>query len=143
METTPQLVRSTVAIAGLAAAAVGAAAQTQADSSRTVVSGVYTAEQATHGETVFKNVCANCHTTSQFTGTAFLKPWVGRPVYSLYDQIRTTMPQDNPGGLSRAEYLSVITYILKLNGFPAGTTPLPDEDATLKQIRFDTPPGSS
>jgi mono/diheme cytochrome c family protein len=127
---------------GLAAAA-GASAQTQAEGGRSVASGVFTAEQAAQGETVFKNVCANCHATSQFTGTAFLKQWAGRAVFSLYDQIRTAMPQDNPGGLSRVEYLAVITYILKLNSLPAGTTALPDDEAALKQIRFDTLPGSN
>jgi mono/diheme cytochrome c family protein len=128
---------------GIAATASGASAQTQGEGGRSVATAVYTTEQAAQGEGVFKNVCANCHATSQFTGTAFLKQWAGRAVYSLYDQIRTSMPQDNPGGLSRAEYLAVITYILKLNGFPAGTTALPDDEAALKQIRFDTQPGSN
>jgi S-disulfanyl-L-cysteine oxidoreductase SoxD len=126
-----------------AAGAAAASAQTQPHAGRSVLSGVYTAEQAAQGETVFKNVCANCHATSQFTGVAFLKQWVGRAVYSLFDQIRTSMPQDNPGGLSRAEYLAVITYILKLNSLPAGTAALPEDEAELKQIRFDTLPGSN
>ena len=143
MGVTIRLGRCALVCFGVAAAAVGASAQTQGDGGRSVASGVYTAEQAAQGETVFKNVCANCHATSQFAGTAFLKQWAGRAVFSLYDQIRTSMPQDNPGGLSRAEYLAVTTYILKLNSFPPGTTALPDDEAALKQIRFETPPGSN
>ena len=110
------LVECAMVCAAVAAAAAPASAQSAPDVGRSVVSGVYTAEQAAQGETVFRNVCANCHASSQFTGTAFQKGWAGRPVFSLFDQIRTAMPQDNPGGLSRAEYLAVVTYILKLNG---------------------------
>ena len=137
-----RLARSACVVLGAALGAAGVSAQSQSENGRSVVAGVYTAEQAAQGETVFKNVCANCHASSQFTGVAFLKPWVGRPVFSLFDQIRTSMPQDNPGGLSRGEYLAVITYVLKLNSFPAGATPLPDDDAALKQIKFDTLPAS-
>src|SRR5688572_5481743 len=143
MAVTSRLARSACVVLGAALAAAGASAQTQPESGRSVVTGVYTAEQAAQGETVFKNVCANCHASSQFTGVAFLKPWVGRAVFSLFDQIRTSMPQDNPGGLSGGEYLAVITYILKLNSFPPGTTQLPEDEAALKQIRFDTLPGSN
>jgi mono/diheme cytochrome c family protein len=128
-------------VVGLAAAS--GSAQTQPDSGRSVVAGVYTAGQAAQGETVFKSVCANCHASSQFTGAAFLKPWSGRPLFSLFDQIRSAMPQDNPGGLARAEYLAVITYILKLNGFPSGATELPEDEAELRRIRFDPLPGSN
>jgi mono/diheme cytochrome c family protein len=138
-----QLVRCATMGVGLAATAAPAFAQTQQESGRSVASGVYTTAQAAQGETVFRNVCANCHASSQFTGEAFQKAWVGRPVFSLFDQIRTAMPVDNPGGLSRAEYLAVITYIFKLNGFPAGPTALPDDEAELKQIRFETRSGSN
>ena len=136
-----RLCRCALVAVGLAAA-LPLSAQSAPEAGRSVVTGVYTAEQAAQGETVFRNVCANCHASSQFTGPVFLKPWVGRAVFSLFDQIRTAMPQDNPGGLSRAEYLAVITYILKLNGFPAAATELPDDEAELKQIRLDTLPSA-
>jgi mono/diheme cytochrome c family protein len=134
-----RLVHLGLATAGLFIVAAPAAAQTtDPDSTRAASAGVYTAEQAARGETLFKTVCANCHTDSQFYGPDFSKAWSGRPVYSLFDQLRNTMPQDNPGGLSRAEYLSVISYVLKLNTYPTGTAELPDDDAALRLIRFDT-----
>jgi hypothetical protein len=46
------------------------------------------------------------------------------------------MPLDNPGGLARDDYAAVIAYLLRLNEFPPGTTPLPVADAALKRIRF-------
>jgi S-disulfanyl-L-cysteine oxidoreductase SoxD len=131
-----QLVRCALVGVAIAASAEAAVAQGQEENGRSVAAGVYTAEQAADGEKVFQNICVNCHATSQFTGAAFQKTWAGRPVFGLFDQVRTAMPMDNPGGLSRAEYLAVITYILKLNGLPAGTTALPDDEAALKQIRF-------
>jgi mono/diheme cytochrome c family protein len=137
-----QLVRFAAIGVGIVAAAAPAFAQGQQATGRSVTSGVYTTEQAAQGEKVFQGICENCHETSQFTSAAFHKTWSGRPLFSLFDQIRTAMPMDNPGGLSRAEYLAVITYILKLNGLPAGTTELPDDEAELKQILLDALAGS-
>lgn len=132
-------VRCPLLVVALSAVATLASAQsTEPDSSRSASSGVYTAEQAARGETLFRTVCANCHTDSQFNGPDFRKAWSGRPVFSLFDQLRNTMPQDNPGGLSRAEYLAVISYVLKLNTYPTGPSELPDDDAALRLIRFDT-----
>jgi mono/diheme cytochrome c family protein len=143
MRAANRLVRYALVGVGIAAAAAPGSAQTRPDSARSVVAGVYTAAQAAKGETVFRTVCANCHASSQFAGAAFLKPWAGRSVFNLFDQISTAMPQDNPGGLAAADYLAVITYILKLNGFPSGTTELSADEAALKRIRFDTLPGST
>ena len=131
-----RVVRCTVAAGLVLAATESVSAQTAADSGRSVLSGVYTTEQAARGETTFKGVCASCHAEAQFTGATFQKAWSNRPVFAFFDQIKTAMPQDNPGGLSRAEYLAVITYIFKLNNYPTGTAELPDDDGALRQIRF-------
>lgn len=120
-----------------------AAAQSQpAEGPRSVLEGAYTTAQATRGKDVFRNTCGNCHSSSQFIGPSFEVVWAGRAVFDLFDQLRGTMPLDNPGGLSRQEYAAVIAYILTLNDFPAGETPLPDDDAGLKQIRFDRKPAA-
>jgi mono/diheme cytochrome c family protein len=140
-----RLVRVTVAATLLLAAAETLSAQTQtsSDTGRSVLSGVYTTEQAARGETTFKGVCASCHAEAQFTGATFQKAWSNRPVFAFFDQIKTAMPQDNPGGLSRAEYLAVITYILKLNSYPTGAAELPDDDVALRLIRFAPVSGSN
>jgi mono/diheme cytochrome c family protein len=108
----------------------------QNDSVRTTPNpgGMFTAAQAEHGLAMFREICAVCHSTSQFSGPAFEKKWVGRRVFDLFEQLRTTMPQDNPGRLTRAQYLAIVSYLLKLNGYPASETPLPDNDEHLKSI---------
>lgn len=96
----------------------------------------YTAPQATKGESTFRSTCGNCHAITQFHGPAFRKVWTGRRVYDLFDQVRNTMPLDNPGGLERDDYAAVVAYILKLNAYEPGLTPLPSSDEQLKHIRF-------
>ena len=69
-------------------------------------------------------------------GGAFLGNWSGLPVSDLSTRIHTTMPANDPGSLSSQEVSLVIAYILSFNQFPAGTTPLPGDDAALGQINI-------
>lgn len=101
---------------------------------KSVLDGVYTEAQASSGKAAFTEVCAACHSSSQFNG--LVKLWTGRTVYDLFEQIRTTMPYDGPGRLSREEYAAIIAYLISLNGYPAGTSALGFDPALLKQIRI-------
>ncbi len=101
--------------------------------------GVYTEEQAAAGLAVFTKTCSECHETKDVTGPDFRTKWKGRPVFALFEQIRTTMPDGNPGTLAREEYLNTVAYILKLNGLPAGTTPLASDSTALSAIMLDLP----
>jgi len=47
------------------------------------------------------------------------------------------MPADNPGKVSREMNADILTYILSVNQFPAGSTELPKGTEFLKQIRID------
>lgn len=98
--------------------------------------GVYTDSQAVRGETVYSSVCASCHTTSFHTDEQFRFNWFGRTVYDLFKTLKTTMPEDNPGGLSDDDYTRVIAYILKLNGFQSGTDSLSSDTTAMKRIRI-------
>jgi len=105
--------------------------------------GVYTAEQTRRGETAYLQTCASCHGTAleggdmtpPLVGGAFTSNWNDLTVGDLFDRIRTTMPLDNPGRLSRTQTADVIAFVLKANDWPAGTTELP-ADSALKQIRI-------
>lgn len=99
-------------------------------------SGTYTEDQATRGKTTYETFCASCHATSFHTDEQFRLNWFGRTVYDLFKTLRTTMPEDNPGGLSDEEYTRVIAYILKLNGFQPGSDSLTADTASLKLIRI-------
>jgi cytochrome c5 len=134
---------ASVIVAGVlaaAAAAPAAAQQSSAAAGSSILTGAYTAAQAGRGEAVFRHTCGNCHSTSEFAGTGFQRKWAGQPMLSLFEHVRSSMPLDNPGGLSREEYAAVIAYILKLNAYPEGTSELPTEDAKLRTIRFDLNP---
>ena len=81
-------------------AGIARAQSTDSTAGKSVWQGVYTEEQATRGDTEHQNNCSSCHGTEKYSGDAFTKNWVGRTVFDLFDQIKTTMPDDNPGGLS-------------------------------------------
>jgi mono/diheme cytochrome c family protein len=98
--------------------------------------GVYTEDQATRGETAFKTHCASCHELSFHTGEQFRMNWFSRTVYDLFQNIKTTMPEDNIGGLTDDEYTRVIAYILKLNGFAAGADSLRADSLVMRRIRI-------
>lgn len=116
------------------------AAQTVSGGARSVMSGVYSAEQAERGRNAHAMNCTSCHDGEAYTGQSFVNAWRGRSAFDFFEQIRTTMPEDNPGFLKREEYLDVTAYILSLNGFPAGAQALPDDDEALKAVKIDSFP---
>ena len=109
---------------------------------RNVWSGVFTADQAAQGKTVFENKCVTCHGAElnggemapPLAGAMFTSNWTGQSLGDLFTRIHTTMPQNDPGSLTNAEVAQVLAYILSFNQFPAGAAPLPSEEASLGQI---------
>lgn len=118
------------------------AAQTN-ESPERAAAGSYSEDQAARGEKAFQSYCASCHTTSYHTGEEFRFNWFGRTVYDLFKVLKATMPEDNVGGLSDDEYTRVIAYILKLNGFLAGTDSLRADSVEMQRIRIVAPADSS
>jgi mono/diheme cytochrome c family protein len=110
--------------------------------SRNVWDGVFTAEQATQGKALFDNKCALCHGAElggaemapPLAGGVFLGNWAGQTAGDLFTRIKSTMPANDPGSLSSAEAAQAVAYILSYNQFPAGTTTLPTDEASLGQI---------
>ena len=120
----------------LAALCLPAAARAQSDTADRPVSGSFSADQAARGETVFQNSCAACHEKSFHTGEAFMFSWKGRSVLDYFKLVKATMPEDNPAGLPDDDYLRVVAYILKLNGYIAGADSLRADSLYLKRIRI-------
>ncbi|MGH7569508.1 MAG: c-type cytochrome [Gemmatimonadales bacterium] len=136
--------RTAAAVLLLAAVRLAPAqTDTAAGPARSSGDAVYTAAQAERGAAQFRASCANCHVPSQFRGATFLRSWAGHTVYDLFAQIRSTMPFDNPGQLSREAYADVLAYVFRLNGLPAGARELPSDDARLKQLRIPAPPDTA
>ena len=113
---------------------------------KTTWDGVYTEAQAKRGEELYSQACAGCHAPDlsgadaapSLTGTAFNAEWNDLSVADLADRIRTTMPADAPGSLSRQQYVDIVTFILAKDGFPVGPSELPAQDDSLKQIKIAT-----
>jgi mono/diheme cytochrome c family protein len=132
-------VRYAVLILACALGATSSARAQSADSARVAehsATGTFTEDQASRGKLVYESYCAACHTTSFHTDEQFRFNWFGRTVADLFKTLKTTMPEDNPGGLSDDDYTRVIAYILKLNGFPAGTDSLAADSVQMKAIRI-------
>jgi quinoprotein glucose dehydrogenase len=137
-----------VAIAGLAVIGTfypALRAQEAPSGSRSVWDGVYTQEQAERGHSLYNEHCTSCHgdtlaggeVAPPLAGGDFLANWNGLTVGDLFERIRRSMPQNDPGRLSRQEDADVLTYILSFNKFPAGKTELAHNTELLKQIRIE------
>ena len=110
--------------------------------SRSARAGVYTDDQAKRGKAQYVKSCAACHLddlsggdrTPPLVGDMFLSNWADRTAGDLFDRIRTTMPQNDPGSLSREACLDILTYLLQANEYPAGQQALEDDAEALRHI---------
>ncbi len=117
----------------------------QGDGLRSVLEGVFTAEQSARGDKSYSQNCASCHGTAltggesapPLTGGEFSSNWYGLTVGDLFDRIRTTMPGDRPGSMGREPIADTLAYILSMNQFPAGNSELSAKTEVLKQIRLE------
>jgi mono/diheme cytochrome c family protein len=130
-----------VALAGMwVAGATVASAQQSVATAAPDGGGWYTPAQATSGQQLFNNYCAECHRPDltgadgpALKGAAFLKTFGGQPLSDLYGVEHTTMPAVNPGSLPDTTLLPITAFILSQNGLPAGDTPL-DQTALSRTL---------
>ncbi len=101
--------------------------------------GAYTTAQAERGLTVFKKVCSECHEPQDFTNADFHGEWNGRSLFDLYENVRTTMPDETPGTLTQQQYEDVLAYMLQLNKAPAGANEFRADSASAKAILLKLP----
>jgi quinoprotein glucose dehydrogenase len=115
---------------------------------RSLAEGVYTAEQAERGRSVYGSQCLACHaerpgaaagdaSAPPLVGDGFLVRWSTASLAELYDSISQTMPLAAPGSLGREDYAAVMAYVLELNGYPAADVTLdPSNREHLRETRF-------
>ena len=77
-----------------------------------------------------------CHSAATHTGAEFTAKWEGRHSGSSSVSFANRCPRANRG-LSSREYLTVLAYILKMNGMPAGAADLPADSSGLVRIRIN------
>ena len=134
---------SMVLVGGVFAAAVTVGAQATRSSNE----GVYTADQATKGDAVYKEQCAACHGDNlegsgpmpPLAGKDFLTNWQGKTVGDLYEKTQTTMPATAPGTLMPAQVADIMAFLLKSSKYPAGSTALEGKMEALLPIALDAP----
>ncbi len=90
---------------------------------------LYTAAQASVGTADFTQSCAMCHGADlkggvgpALLGQAFAAPANKYTVGSIFTNIATQMPMGQAGSLTHTQYEDVMAYILKENGYPAGSS---------------------
>jgi alcohol dehydrogenase (cytochrome c) len=117
-------------VSGAAAAAFGVAIATAQP--QQAGNGVFTNDQVAIGQTTFQTICAKCHQPDlrggseapPLAGAPFMNAWRGRTTNDLYTKIQTSMPADNPRTLSDQAVESLVAFILRQNGAPAGNQQL-------------------
>lgn len=102
----------------------------------TTATASFTAEQADRGRDLFRAQCTECHYSSEFSDSQFQFKWSRRTAGNLYQLIQTSMPETAPGSLSAEETVALVSYILSMNGFEAGSTELSTDRAVLDAIEL-------
>jgi len=133
-----------LAFAGVAALVAASYVTVRAqDATKTTWDGVYSDAQAQRGEAIFNDKCAKCHGADgtggdapELVGGGFASDWDGLTVAQLFDRTRQSMPQDNPGSMSRDDTSAIIAYLFKKNAFPTGDGDLPSAGEYLGQIKY-------
>ncbi|HYZ15571.1 MAG TPA: cytochrome c [Candidatus Acidoferrum sp.] len=116
-----------------------AAAMAAAPSAGSKPPALYSNAQAAQGATLYASKCAMCHGTQLEGGAG--PPLSGQNMTTLgekthltvgdmYNYIVSNMPMNAPGSLTKDEYVKITAYILKQNGYPAGSKPLTDPSAS-------------
>jgi mono/diheme cytochrome c family protein len=135
-----------LAVAGATAMTFVAVCTVQVGSAQTKSQwdGVYTTDQAASGEKIYAEKCSSCHGTAlgggemapALAGQEFATNWNDLSLGDLFERMRISMPQDDPGSLTRQQNVDVLAFMLSSGGYPAGEAPLPTQTDALRQVKF-------
>src|SRR4026208_1012635 len=133
------------AISALAATALlgGASVASAQGSEPRIWAGIFTDEQADPGKANLAQSCVRCHggdlaglTAPSLNGNRFVTAWENENLYKLFVKVRDTMPPNFGTILPDEAKLDVVTFILRTNGFPAGSEELKVDPDTLENIQI-------
>ncbi|MGZ6120209.1 MAG: c-type cytochrome [Vulcanimicrobiaceae bacterium] len=103
----------------------------------------FTTSQVSAGEKVYEQNCAACHgrnlegaSAGPLAGAAFIAINKRRhaTVGDIFEITRTQMPLNAPASLTPSQYVDILAFILKANGFKSGTKPLRLEAARASKV---------
>lgn len=135
---------ATLAVVGAVALSNLIGAEPPAPAARSILDGVFSAEQVVRGRRGYNALCARCHGEALGGGEdspalvddPFLNSWYGKSLGELIEYTREEMPSDGPGKVTRKQSTDITAYVLSLNGFPTGTAELVPEVESLNQIQI-------
>jgi mono/diheme cytochrome c family protein len=105
--------------------------------------GLYSPAQAARGEEIYQQFCSACHgarlqgsPAAPLAGESFRARWEDgkHTLDDLYYIVRSLMPNNAPGSLSKAQYADVVAFILKANNYPAGEQELVPKAPLMKAV---------
>jgi len=130
--------------------AVSAAATLAAADDQKIWTGVYSADQAAVGKTVFDANCATCHRGDlsgdrgpALKGDPFFSSWENGSVSGLFLKIKETMPKNRASSLTDDNYVSIVAYLLQANAFPPSTKGVALNTDDLEGIQIERQGGSA
>lgn len=129
-------------LAGATVAALARDAGQPLTAAQSVWSGVYTANQAAAGETIYFERCVSCHGDAldgrerapALAGPQFLDAWHGKSLRRMLERIEE-MPPGMP--VSSTEGVNLLAFLLYSSEIPSGLTTLPADRARLAEITFE------
>ncbi|MBD5656033.1 MAG: cytochrome c [Candidatus Eremiobacteraeota bacterium] len=104
---------------------------------------LYTAAQATSGGKEYESKCSACHGEHLEGGAGpalsgdTLKTLSKNTKLSVGDAfsfLSQQMPLNEPASLTHDQYTSIMAFILKTNGYPAGSKPLSFSEAKISKV---------
>ena len=119
-----------------------------AQTSFSIWDGIYTKAQAERGRRNYTRHCKECHgedlhggeTAAALVGKELISFWSETSVGVLFEEIRDTMPEENPGALSDREYADILAFLFQANKFPDGEEALEADVDYLHRIGISTEP---
>lgn len=115
---------------------------------RTIWDGVYSEAQAQRGDAIYQEHCAGCHGPElvssdpdypNLTAPQFRWNWGKKSLAERLQRVKSSMPPTAKDSLPAQDYLDVITFILKVNGYPAGDADIKADSSDLPTIIVDPP----
>lgn len=105
----------------------------------TVLPADAAAKQLDVGEQWFRSACIECHAVGALANGDFRLKWGGRSAWELFERIRSTMPETNPGSLTPGTYAAIAAYLIRLNGMSVATRLSASDSSALTKLRLTFP----
>ena len=98
-------------------------------------------KQIAAGVAIYKDRCVQCHSENlaggagpPLRGEDFAAQWDGKTMRLLYNRILMTMPGDDPGSLTPAQVLTLVSYIASENSLANWKSPIKSADDLTKIV---------